>query len=341
MNLKTITNLWKSNLLSNAWFFRDWQSFVRLHFLHAATESGLLQALSTPSSKEQLIQRLQVQRPEILEALLELGIALGELSHSRGLYRVKGKRSQALMANTGDPFVAFIQEHVTYYNSVYRHAAERLRGAPSGDYLGEFASLVARASKAAEPLVLDFARSTVSGEGPIRVLDVGCGSGIYLRSVAEANPEATGFGLDMEEAVVEQAMANLEDWGISDRFQAIVGDIQNPPTDLVGPFDLITLYNIIYYFPVADRPTLFRSLRSMLSANGVIAMTSTVQGKGKDVWAANLDLATRSTVGCAPLPDPDELTAQLEESGFGNIKNARLMPGAALYGIVATVDARD
>jgi hypothetical protein len=48
---------------------RDWQAFVRMHFIYAAHESGLLEALSTPASRDDLIQKLNVRRPEILEAL--------------------------------------------------------------------------------------------------------------------------------------------------------------------------------------------------------------------------------------------------------------------------------
>ena len=29
---------------------KDWQSFLRMHFIYAAIESGLLEALGTPSS---------------------------------------------------------------------------------------------------------------------------------------------------------------------------------------------------------------------------------------------------------------------------------------------------
>jgi len=47
---------------------RDWQAYVRMHFIYAAIESGLLEALSAPPSRDELIQKLNVKRPEILDA---------------------------------------------------------------------------------------------------------------------------------------------------------------------------------------------------------------------------------------------------------------------------------
>jgi hypothetical protein len=200
-----ITALRTPNLLSQIRFMRDWQSFLRVHFFYSALESGLLEALKTPASREQLVEGLQVQRPGLLEALLELGLSLGELSHRKGLYRVKGRRSRALLDSDGDALAAMIQEHVTYYNSVYRHVAARMQGAPPGDYLEEIAGLVARSSTLAEPFIQSFLRATVSGKGPMTILEVGCGSGVYLRCAAEANAQATGVGIEMDEKVVVQA----------------------------------------------------------------------------------------------------------------------------------------
>ena len=58
---------------------RDWQSLVRMHFIYAALESGLLEALLTPSTRESLIRKLGVKRPQILDAILDVGVSVREL----------------------------------------------------------------------------------------------------------------------------------------------------------------------------------------------------------------------------------------------------------------------
>ena len=334
--LSTIAMLCSQNPLTLIRSMRDWQSFIRLHFIYSAIESGLLESLKTPSSREELIEKLHVQRPELLEAILEVGLSLGELSYKKGLYTVKGKRSLSAMGSQGDMFVAPIQASVTYYNSVYRNFADRLQGAPLGDYLEDIGDIVARFSMIAEPFIHSFVKNEIAEKEAVRILDIGCGSGIHLRSAAKANPNICGIGIDMDINVVEQARQNIDTWSLSDKFKVIAGDIRTPPDDISGTFDLITLYNILYYFQVEERPALFRSLRSMLSQGGVIAIVSNFRGKAGDIMSANLNLATSSMVGCTPLPNLDEITAQLEESGFINVRKTRFMPGSALYGIMST-----
>jgi cyclopropane fatty-acyl-phospholipid synthase-like methyltransferase len=169
----------------------------------------------------------------------------------------------------------------------------------------------------------------------MRILDVGCGSGVYLRTALDANPQVTGVGVDVDPAVVQEARGNLESWDTVDRFEVMMADICSPPTELQGPFDLIMLIAIIYYIPLKVRPELFRTLRGLLAPGGTLAIVSTVRGTHQDVAAANLNLVTSSIVGCTVLPDPDRLKAQLREGGFAQVESRRLMPRSALLGLVA------
>jgi 2-polyprenyl-3-methyl-5-hydroxy-6-metoxy-1,4-benzoquinol methylase len=314
---------------------RDWQAFVRMHFIFAALESGLLEALSTPSSGDHLIQKLNVKRPEILEALLDVGLSAKELAFNNGSYRIKGKRSKAVMGKEGDLLAAMMQANVTYYSSVYRNAAERMRGAPLGDDLAEIGDVVARFSKIAEPLLRQFTAVIVSKKKSLRVLDVGCGSGVFLQSIFHANSNATGIGIDIDAAVVEQARHNIEKWGLSDNFTIIAGDIYSPPEGIGGPFDLITLYNVLHYFTSDKRIDLLQTLRSWLSPEGTVVIATFLQSNGKDLGAANLNMVNSSLKGLAPLPDLNEMKRELKQSGLSRIDTQRLIPGSTFYGIVA------
>ena len=75
---------------------QDWQGFIRMHFIFAAYESGLLGALVTPCDRQTLIDRLEVKRPDILDALLDVGLASKELSLKNGQFVINGKRSKAM-----------------------------------------------------------------------------------------------------------------------------------------------------------------------------------------------------------------------------------------------------
>ena len=78
---------------------KDWQSFLRMHFIYAAIESGLLEALGTSSSREELVQKLNVKRPEILDALLDVGLSVKELAYTNTVISKATCMSFSLVGN--------------------------------------------------------------------------------------------------------------------------------------------------------------------------------------------------------------------------------------------------
>jgi 2-polyprenyl-3-methyl-5-hydroxy-6-metoxy-1,4-benzoquinol methylase len=324
------------HLLAQLGVMQDLRVYTRVGYLYAALRSGVLQALRVPASGHELARRLNVQRPELLEALLRVGVSIGELSVRGGRYRIRGARSKALLDPANDPLAAVIEEFVTYHASVYRHVADRLSGAPLGDYLAGTGDLIARSSRVLEPFMADFVREAATRGDPGTLLEIGCGSGIYMRHAAEANRRLTGMGLDMQEDVVRQARANLGQWGLADRFKVVLGDIRMPPPDVGGRYDLVTLYNNVYYFPVEERSALFKTLRALVSPGGALALLSSMQGTTP--LAADFDLILRSTHGCSPLPRLTELKQQLSDAGFRRAEAVRLVPTEPFYGVIAFVD---
>ena len=73
----------------------------------------------------------------------------------------------------------------------------------------------------------------------------------------------------------------------------------------------------------------------MLSPDGVVAIATFLKSKGKDLGAANLNMVNSSLRGLALLPDINEMTTELKESGFNRITSQRLIPGSTFYGIAA------
>jgi len=314
---------------------KDWQAFIRMHFIFSAYESGLLNALVTPRDRTTLIKALDVKRPELLDALLEVGLATKELEKKNNLYRIKGKRSKAITGINGDMLSAMIQANVTYYSDAYRNAANRIHGGELGDDLDKIGGLVARFSKIAEPVIKNFISHVVHGKNPLKILDVGCGSGVLLKSTYEANENATGVGIDIDETVVRQAKENISKWGLSDRFEIRYGDVRHISGEIVGAFDVITLYNLLYYFNQEARLGLLNNLRNMLSPMGVLAVAMSFHSKGKDIGSANLNMVNSSLKGLTPLPELDDIKLALKKCGFIKIEVHRFMPGSTFYGIAA------
>lgn len=78
---------------------KDWQGFIRMHFIYATYESGLLEALATPRNRNELIQELDVARTELLDALLEVGLASKELAINNKLFHIRGRRIEGRHGN--------------------------------------------------------------------------------------------------------------------------------------------------------------------------------------------------------------------------------------------------
>lgn len=314
---------------------KDWQALVRMHFLFAAYEAGLLDALKCPRDRTELIEKLHVLRPDLLDALLQVGLATKELGRKGERFYIRGKRAGALVNRRGDMLAAMVQANVTYYNDAYRNASGRLRGGEPGDDLGGMGDLVARFSRIGEPILHDFLAGIVSGGNPMRVLDVGCGSGIFLHSIHRANANAMGFGLDVDEAAVRQARNNIAGWGLEKRFRVFQGDIRCLPGEITGPFDLITLFNVLYYVREEDREELLAGLRTMLAPGGIVAIVSNCRGEKMDIGAANLNMVNCSLKGLTRLPDLEEIKAMLGRCGFHRVVVHRFIPGGSFFGVIA------
>ncbi|MBI5289675.1 MAG: methyltransferase domain-containing protein [Chloroflexi bacterium] len=312
---------------------RDAQTYFRIQFLYFSIDAGLLKALRSPRTRDQLRTELGVTRPDLLDRALDLGVAVKELALKDGRYTLRGRRARTLALDDGDQLVAMIDELATYHASVYRDLASRMRGAPPGDYLDQHATVIARSSRVLEPFLARFVRTLMRDRGPIRLLEIGCGSGIYLREAAAANPAVTGIAVDIQPAVAEQARINLAQWGIGDRFTVAAGDIRHPPPEVAGDFDLITMHQNIYYFQESERTALFEGLRARLRPGGRYVLSSFM--RGQTPAAIDFDIALRCTAGCAALPAVDDLVASLRASGFDHVEPSRLMPLEPRYGLIA------
>ena len=113
------------------------------------------------------------------------------------------------------------------------------------------------------------------------------------------------------------------------------GDIRTFDLAEYGPFDLITMYNIIYYFEPEERFDLIRKLKISLSPKGKIAVVNTFQMNNKDMTGATLNFVNSSLKGLTPLPELSSMEKLFKESGFKKVKSTKIIPGGSLYSMIA------
>jgi 4-hydroxy-2,2'-bipyrrole-5-carbaldehyde O-methyltransferase len=315
-----------------AW--RDAAPFVRLHFLAIATEIGLLEELGRgPATTNQLGVRLAIADRALFGAFLRLGVVLGELRCRAGRWSLHGRRSKALAVPEADTMRAMVQEAVRYDAAVYAGLEQHLRGAPPGDYLRATGAVIARASRLVEPVLAPWLRSLVAERRPRRILDVGCGTGVYLIHAATAGgPQLTGLGVDLDATVVGLTRQRLADAGLAERFDVRHADIRTLQLPAAS-FDLVLLFQNIYYFAEDERPGLLRRLHGLLGPSGALVLASLFAGRS--LAAVHYDLLFRATAGCAPLPRRQELDRQLRDAGFTTTRWVQLIPLGSFHAVLA------
>ena len=265
-------------------------------------------------------------------AFLRLGVVLGELRCRAGRWSLHGWRSKALAVPQADTMRAMVQEAIRYDAAVYAGLDQHLRGAPPGDYLKATGAVIARASRLVEPVLAPLLRSLVAERRPRRILDVGCGTGVYLIHAATAgDPQLTGLGVDLDATVVGLTRQRLADAGLAERFDVRHADIRTVELPAAS-FDLVLLFQNIYYFAEDERPGLLRRLHGLLAPSGALVLASLFAGRS--LAAVHYDLLFRATAGCAPLPRRQEFDRQLRDAEFSTTRWVQLMPLGSFHAVL-------
>ncbi len=106
-----------------------------------------------------------------------------------------------------------------------------------------------------------------------RILDVGCGSGRWLRFFLERFQPRCYVGLDFAQSSIDL----LHKWYPSHektRFEFCVGDITDPNLSLGEPFDLINVANVLFHIPEHEKFTqALSNLARLIGPDGRIVTT--------------------------------------------------------------------
>lgn len=161
--------------------------------------------------------------------------------------------------------------------------------------------------------------------GPIKVLDIAAGPGMYGIEVAKQNPQAEIYALDWK-IVLEVSREHARQAGVADRYHTIEGSAFE--VDLGSGYDLVFLPNFLHHFDPPTNVQLLRKVRSAMKAGGQVA---TIEFVPNDDRVSPPAPATFSIIMLTNTAGGDaytfaELDQMFREAGFGESRRHEIPP---------------
>src|SRR5208282_3450716 len=154
--------------------------------------------------------------------------------------------------------------------------------------------------------------------GPMRVLDIAAGHGLFGIEIAKQNPQAHVTGLDWA-PVLRVALKNAEKAGVKDRYNMLPGSAFE--VEFGGPYDAVLLTNFLHHFDKATNVNLLKKVRGALKPGGRAATLEFVPNPDRvsPPAPAAFAMTMLTTTAEGDAYTFAELKAMYDEAGFKGI----------------------
>jgi ubiquinone/menaquinone biosynthesis C-methylase UbiE len=126
---------------------------------------------------------------------------------------------------------------------------------------------------------------TGGGASAARLLDIGCGTGAFLREVKRNWPRLSVTGLDLSAPYLALARRALQDWS---RVSLIEGAAETMPFD-AEQFDIVTSIYLFHELPASVRRLVVDEIRRVLKPGGTLILVDSLQTGDAPEYDALLD----------------------------------------------------
>ena len=156
-------------------------------------------------------------------------------------------------------------------------------------------------------------------DGPMHVLDIAAGHGLFGIEIAKQNKQAHVVGLDWA-PVLQVALKNAERAGVHDRYKMLPGSAFN--VEFGGPYDAVLLTNFLHHFDKATCVGLLKKVRGSLKPGGRAATLEFVPNEDRvsPPMAAAFSLTMLTTTVDGDAYTFSELSRMYTDAGFSGVK---------------------
>ncbi|HEY3442069.1 MAG TPA: class I SAM-dependent methyltransferase [Paludibaculum sp.] len=154
--------------------------------------------------------------------------------------------------------------------------------------------------------------------GPMQILDIAAGHGLFGIEIARQNPEAHVVALDWAR-VLEVAQQNARKAGVAERYTLLPGSAFDVPFG--GPYDAVLLTNFLHHFDVPTCVGLLKKVRAALKPGGVAATLEFMPNEDRvsPPMAAGFSLTMLASTPAGDAYTFRELEAMHHEAGFQQV----------------------
>jgi 2-polyprenyl-3-methyl-5-hydroxy-6-metoxy-1,4-benzoquinol methylase len=306
-------------------FFDTVQAYQRTAALRAAIELELFTAIGDGARTVPAIAAACKASERGTRILCDCLTILGFLTKDGAGYQLTpdsaaflSKRSPAYMGGTMD-FLA-TPEIVRHFDDL---AATIRRGsiAKEDSTVSDENPVWETFARAMMPMMMMPAQAMadiLGAAGPIKVLDIAAGHGVYGIVIAQRNPQAEVVAVDWA-GVLRVATENAAKMGVGARHTALAGDAFT--ADWGTGYDIALMTNFLHHFDIPTCTTLLKKVAASLKAGGRIAVLEFVPNEDRISPRAPAMFAMQM-LGGTPSGDAytlSELTAMLKAAGFSTV----------------------
>ena len=269
-------------------FFRTLWAYQQTAVLRAAIELDVFSAIAGGAATAEEIGAVVEASARGTRMLCDYLAMLGFLVKAEGRYTLTPdsavflvRESPAYLGGT----LEFLMSDAIVGNQERLAAAVRKGGVASdeGNTVSEENPVWEKFARAMVPMMAPAGQAIaevlkVAEAGPLRVLDIAAGHGMFGIAVAQRNPAAEVVAVDWPR-VVRVAAENAAALGVGARHRTIAGDAFT--ADWGGGFDLALVTNFLHHFDVPTCTSLLRRIRESLSDGGRVAVLEFVPNEDR------------------------------------------------------------
>jgi len=165
----------------------------------------------------------------------------------------------------------------------------------------------------------------IAAAGPVKILDIAAGHGIFGIVLAQRNPRAEVVALDWE-GVLKVAAENAAKMGVADRVRPLPGDAFT--VEYGTGFDIVLLTNFLHHYDPPTCTTLLRKVAAALKPGGRAVILEFVPNDDRvtPTMPASFSLTMLSGTPAGDAYTLAELRRMCADAGFTGAVTAHSLP---------------